>query len=321
MTFAPLLHKQQRGAALLVAMLIVALVATLASAAMWQQWRTTAVESAQRQTSQAHWLLIGATGWARVILREDANAAKTGDGTDNLQEPWAIALQETQLSTFVAGLPNSNTAISQDPLAEKVYLSGQITDLQGRLNLHNLINGNQINRTAYQSFQRLFQLLNLSPASLNRLTQNLLLAQQNTSTAPLWPAHTSQLGWLGLSHDEVQLLSPYVTLLPQNTTLNINTASAPALFAAINTLSLSQAQSLIQQRQNAHWKSVGSFLDSAKVPTQTTDTTQIDVKSSYFETLGTLRIDEQSWTQRCALWRTPSNVQTLWCENGQWASL
>jgi type II secretory pathway component PulK len=62
---------RQTGAALLMAMLTVALVATLASAALWQQWRAIEVESAERGRVQATWILQGALDWARLILAED----------------------------------------------------------------------------------------------------------------------------------------------------------------------------------------------------------------------------------------------------------
>ena len=67
-------HSPQRGAALLAAMLTVALVATFAAGALWQQWKSVEVEGAERQRTQARWLLTGALDWARVILREDARA-------------------------------------------------------------------------------------------------------------------------------------------------------------------------------------------------------------------------------------------------------
>jgi general secretion pathway protein K len=313
-------EQKQEGAALLVAMLIVALVATFASAAMWQQWRTTALETADRQTSQARWLLTGATGWARVILREDAKAGQSGDNSDNLQEPWAIALQETQLSTFVASLPNSNNTVLQDPLAQKVYLSGKINDLQSRFNLRNLVNNGQIDMGAYQRLQRLFIALDLPQTSLSTFSQNLLAAQQQNASTGIYPSYVSQLGWLGLNSAQIQALEPYITLLPETTKINVNTASAVVLYSTMSTLTMSQAQALVQQRQASHWSSSTQFLQSAGLSASATDTSQIDVKSSYFETLGRLRIDEQTWNQRCALWRTSNNVQTLWCENGQWAT-
>ena len=49
--------KTQKGAALLVAMLTVALVATLSSAALWQQWRQVEIESAERGRSQTAWMM------------------------------------------------------------------------------------------------------------------------------------------------------------------------------------------------------------------------------------------------------------------------
>ena len=64
--------KAQRGAALISAMLVVTLVATLASVALWQQWRHVEVESAERHRVQSSWLLNGALDWSRLILREDA---------------------------------------------------------------------------------------------------------------------------------------------------------------------------------------------------------------------------------------------------------
>ena len=58
----------QRGAALISAMLVVTLVATLASVALWQQWKHVEVESAERHRVQSSWLLNGALDWSRLIL-------------------------------------------------------------------------------------------------------------------------------------------------------------------------------------------------------------------------------------------------------------
>ena len=93
-TFRP---GRQAGAALLAAMLTVTLVATFAAAALWQQWRATEVESAERARVQASWVLIGALDWSRLILREDGRSGET----DNLTEPWAVPLEEARLSSFL----------------------------------------------------------------------------------------------------------------------------------------------------------------------------------------------------------------------------
>ena len=74
-------------------MLTVALVATFSAAALWQQWRSTEVEAAERARVQSSWVLTGALDWARLLLREDGRTA----GLDHLGEPWAVPLQEARL--------------------------------------------------------------------------------------------------------------------------------------------------------------------------------------------------------------------------------
>ena len=69
--------RAQGGAAILTAMLIVTLVASLSAAALWQHWRGVEVETAERGRLQSSWLLQGAQDWARLILREDARAGGT----------------------------------------------------------------------------------------------------------------------------------------------------------------------------------------------------------------------------------------------------
>ena len=125
---------KQQGAALLMAMLTVALVAVLASTAVWQQWRTLSVDTAERQAQQAHWLLAGAQDWARVVLREDGRSGNT----DHLAEPWSMPLQEARLSSFLAA-DTSGVLNNSDGLADQVFLSGRIVDMQSRLNLRNLV--------------------------------------------------------------------------------------------------------------------------------------------------------------------------------------
>ena len=129
--------KTQAGAALLMAMLIVTLVATFAAAAMWQQWRAVEVEAAERGRVQSAWILVGALDFSRLILREDARAG----GADHLAEPWAVPLQESRLSTFLAAEKNVSQVDDASTDTTEAFLSGYITDMQGRLNVTNLATG------------------------------------------------------------------------------------------------------------------------------------------------------------------------------------
>ena len=121
------MKRTQRGAALLVAMLTVTLVATFAAAAMWQQWRNAEVEDAERTRIQAGWVLTGALDWARLILGEDSVSI------DHLSEPWAVPLEEARLSTFLAADRSGGDITGTD--AENVFLSGSISDQQALLNV------------------------------------------------------------------------------------------------------------------------------------------------------------------------------------------
>ena len=148
--------RHQRGAALLTAMIIVTLVATLAASMVWQQWRAVQVEVAERGRLQSAWILSGALDWAKLILREDA---KSSPGSDHLGEPWAVPLAEARLSTFLAA-DKDNT---DD--APEAFLSGSITDAQSRFNLRDLIDSsnNKVSAAGVTAFRQLLQAINLSP--------------------------------------------------------------------------------------------------------------------------------------------------------------
>lgn len=306
----------QRGAALLVALLTVALVATFAAGALWQQWRAVEVEGAERQRTQARWLLTGALDWARVILREDARAGNTITPTDHLAEPWAVPLQEARLSTFLAALPDGtrNASDEEDPLAQQVLLSGYITDVQGRLNVTNLLQGDQLDRASVIAFERLFSTLDLPRAELALLLQGLQAAQRQGSNAPLMPQRVSQLSWLGLSQPTLQRLSPYITLLPVRAPVNLNTASIPVLLASVPGLSPSEALRLTQVRERQHWTSVEAFKKTLGTSVNLEGTHS--VSSRYFEVVGRLRMPQTLLQERSMLQRDGIDLKVLWRESG-----
>ena len=317
-----------RGAALLAAMLTVSLVAMLAAGAVWQQWRTVEVESTERQHAQAQWLLLGALDWARVILREDARSGNADAPTDHLAEPWAIPLQEARLSTFLAA--NSNSSIgsksgmnsngsfsntnSDDALTQQVYLSGQISDLQARMNVSNLLQGSQIDLKSLQAFERLFEALNLPITQLNTLAQGLVAAQQQKDGAPLMPQRVSQLTWVGLTPQNLVTLTPYITVLPNRTPVNLNTAPTVVLYASVAGLSLSDANRLADQRAQNPWSGLDAFQKAAGKPVNVDGTHSVN--SRFFEVVGRLRMPATSLVERSVVQRDQVDVKVLWRESG-----
>lgn len=307
---------RQSGAALLTAMLTVTLVASLAATALWQQWRNTEVESAERSRLQSLWVLTGALDWARLILREDGRSG----GADHLAEPWAVPLEEARLSTFLSA--DKSTAVENDDTMPQAFLSGSISDLQGRLNVLNLVDGAKVSEPALKAFAKLFDLLGLPPTELAALAENLRLAldpsadNSAAATAPVPPQRVNQLVWLGLSPRSLAVLRPYITLLPVRTPININTASATVLYAGVPFLDMAQAQRLVSARQVTHFRTLA---DASKIlgdaPGQLNEV-QHSVSSRFFEVRGRLRLDQAVVEELSVVQREGLEVKTLWRDRG-----
>lgn len=303
-----------RGAALLAAMLTVTLVATLAATALWQQWRAVEVETAERARVQAAWIMLGALDWSRLILRQDALAG----GADHLGEPWAMPLQEARLSSFLAGEGNAAPPEDASTDLSDAFLSGQILDLQGRLNLTNLVLGGKVQDAALHQFERLFANLGLPAAELDLLVQALIQTQapaNAASDAPLLPPSVAQLGWLSLSPATVAALAPYVVLLPLQTPVNLNTAPAEVLQAAIEGIDRADAQRLVQARAGRHFSNLNEVRDLLGQKAVVSDSLH-GVASAFFEARGQLRLGEIVVGQRSLLYRQGIQVRTLWSERG-----
>lgn len=308
--------KQPRGAALLTAMLTVALVASMASAALWHQWRSVEVEGAERARIQSQWVLTGALDWARLILREDARSG----GADHLGEPWAVPLEEARLSTFLA-TDKDSTADTTDT-ASQVFLSGYISDLQGRMNVLNLVENGKLSDPAMRAFAKLFEQLGLPRVELATMAENLRLAQDASPDsnaarfAPLMPQRVGQLVWLGLSPRSLALLRPFVMLLPVRTPVNLNTASAPVLYACIPALDMAQAERLVASRQSTHFRTLSDVGKVVGDAAGELNEVQHSVSSRFFEVQGRLRLDQTVIEERSVVQREGLIVKTLWRDRG-----
>ncbi|AOG25376.1 type II secretion system (T2SS), K family protein [Acidovorax sp. RAC01] len=296
-------------------MLTVTLVATFAASAMWQQWRAVEVETAERGRVQSAWILIGALDWSRLILREDGRAG----GADHLAEPWAVPLQEARLSTFLAADRNVSQVDDATTDTTEAFLSGQISDMQGRLNLTNLVQGGQVQPLALQQFNRLFERLSLPSQQLSALVESLRQAQATAagdgSGAPLMPTRVSQLVWLGLPQATVDILTPHVSLLPNPSHVNLNTAGIDVLMAAIEGLDVASAQRIVQMRESRHFRSIAEMREQMGTTMKLDDSTHT-VASAYYEVRGRLRLGDVMVDERSLVHRVGMDVTTVWRERG-----
>ena len=139
----------QKGAAVILALLTVALVAGLAAASVGDLGVAMDQVAGRHDQAQARQLARGAVDWARNVLSEDARTSQV----DHLGEAWAVKVPPTPV--------------------EEGEVSGELQELSGRLNLNNLASdGADI--IEVERFQRLLSLVGVADADALNLTAALL---------------------------------------------------------------------------------------------------------------------------------------------------
>lgn len=300
---------RQRGAALLTAMLIVTLVASLAAAMVWRQYRAVQIEAAERARAQSAWILLGALDWARLILREDLNADTRNNALiDHLGEVWAVPLEEARLSTFLAA--DKDNSADTGPEA---FLSGSIQDAQARYNLRNLLAEPARLTQELRILARLCDSTGVPADTAPRLASQLraaLSTTPETATAPLPPQRLEQLQWLGLSPAVIERLRPLVVLLPEPTPVNLNTAPQEVIAALFEGMDLGTASRLVERRRVEPLRNAADV--EALLPKGVTfDGQRAAFASAFFIVEGRLRLEERGLQERSLVKRVRNEVQVL----------
>lgn len=244
-------REDQRGVAILTAMLVVALGTMIAVNLLWTASLDQRRTGAALAGDQALLYLQGAEAWAGDILRQDQIESQT----DHLGEIWAIEL---------APMP-----------VDGGLISGRIEDLQGRFNLNNLITPQgQADPLARRQFERLLESLQLDP-TLAGVVVDWLDADTETSfpgggedatyagADPPYRTPNSVISTpselmanAGFDAESFRIISPYVAALPPGTTLNVNTASVFLLASLSDDIDLAQADTLVQERGTADFTNI-----------------------------------------------------------------
>lgn len=134
---------------------------------------------------------------------------------------------------------------------------------------------------------------------------------ENIDAAPLqFTSVDSLLNVPGFTPDVVARLRPFVTVLPTQTPINMNTAPAEVVAAIVPGMSLSSAQSLVSRRESVY------FLNAAQVQLALqgtgalppgTDISQIpmDVTTSYFLVHGRVQHERAEVDRTTLIYRDP----------------
>jgi general secretion pathway protein K len=286
-------RRAQQGVAVVVAILVVALAATTATSMLWSTslWLRQVENLGAR--AQADAVARAAAHWAAAVLAEDDRAV------DHLGEAWARRMPP---------LP-----------AEGTELSGTIADEQAKLNVNNLVRGGAASPADVVAFQRLLASLGLPSALTDAIVD--WIDPDDEVTQPrgaedlyylaLPTPHRAanrriaDLGELasvrGIDAGALARLAPYITALPEDTKVNVNTAPMAVLQALIPTLTPDAAKRVVETRSRSPYRSVDDFLRALSPPPAASLDALIDVKSRFFSAEASVRVGRVNTGYRALL--------------------
>jgi general secretion pathway protein K len=285
----------QRGTAVIMAMLVVAAAATLVSGAMWQQNALIRETENELAYAQARWLLRGAIDWAGVILQEDARTSTI----DHRAEPWAVPLADTRLNENDGRTP--------------AYLAGAIDDEQAKFNLRNLATGAALDPGELAVLQRLLGALNIDASVAERIAERLLAALRSRDSLPApGLAFVDDLLQVGMEPEAIERLRGFVTVLPEPTALNLNTAAPEMLAARITGLELVDARRLVASRDRTPFKDLADAMQRVRQGSPGASETGLAVATRYFSVEGVVSYGPARLAARALVKREAGRLEILW---------
>ncbi len=287
----------QRGVALITAMLVVAL-ATAAGVAIATRQHVD-IRRADNLLNADRALLYARGGeeWAMAILVRD----RSDSDVDHLGEDWA---------TKIPPLPVDGGSVS-----------GYIEDMQGRFNINNLAATGENLQLDLDRFRRLLANVgveetlaeavvdwvdsDIEPRFPSGAEDDLYLGEEHAYRAANRPMiSASELRLVhGFDQEIMEKLEPYVVALPLATPVNINTAPAPVLRALFSDVDQSQAEQLIEAREEEAFTQVADFLNHPVFKDRQLTGQRLTVQSEYFALttnaiIGSSQVDLTSLVQR-----------------------
>ena len=288
-----------RGAAIVVAMLLAALAATIATTLLWQQQRWINEHTHRRDQVQAQALAMAGVQWARQIINENV-----GGGIVHLDQPWALRLP---------ALPIDNGSIS-----------GYIVDAQGRINVNNLAGAPIAAAPTRVALQRLMIELGLPSGLFNAIVDwvdaddrvsepggaedSWYSGQTPSGLAANAPVRRAGelLAVRGADAAAIERLLPFVGAVDAPVTVNVNTAPPEVLAAVVGGLDAAGAATLVASRKASPFATVADFRARLPRPDLVVDDTMIGVSSDWFEVSIEARQGDTLARARALLKRTPA---------------
>lgn len=271
----------QRGGAVLIALLTVALVTASATFLLRSQSLWVSQTSSAFFYTQGQEILLAGLDWSMSILSDDA----INSSIDHPQELWATRP------------PPSET--------EEWEIAGYIEDAQSRFNLNNLLQNGSASLPDIDIFARLLRQAGADPALAWNLAdwidKDLEVSGPGSGeedhylkrSPPYRPANqpltelSNLLRVRGFDADLVARLAPLVTVLPKRTPVNVNTAAPLVLCALIPGLSPGEAEILTKNRNTTPVNSLDELQSRLPREELRYKASDLSVGSQYFLVTGT----------------------------------
>jgi len=283
------MRSRQRGVALLVALLVVAIAVILVAALLDRGELALARTRNVLRGEQAEAYALGLDAYAAQVLTATHG---TSADPDTNASPWAVPLPAQSVPGGV--------------------IAASMRDLNGCFNLNNLAPpigsppawGPAAWGSTFGALLSALQLdARLNDAVQGWLDQARIHDEENFYLAQAVPyrargglfAHVSELRLVrGVTSEVYARLAPHVCALPPGTKININTATVPVLMAVLGT-----TQALAERLWSgghANYQGIDELTTAAGIPAASVPSQLIDVRSDYFLLRGDIALDEVPFT-------------------------
>ncbi|MFK7793745.1 MAG: type II secretion system minor pseudopilin GspK [Gammaproteobacteria bacterium] len=267
----------QEGIALLTAILVLAL-AVIAATSITANHQLSIRRTENVVFGSQVWsYLHGGETWAKVVLARDLD---DDNDYDHISEAWATELPALPL-------PGG-------------YISGKIEDEQGKINVNNLITGTEPDPLTRIRLEALFALLeqdsSLIQAVIDWIDPDVNAIPPNgaeddyytgleypylTANRPM--QHISELRLIkGFTQEIYEQVEPFLTALPSNTAVNVNTAKAEVLASVIPNIGIDLANNIIEERDEEAFESIQQFVSNPLLQGAPINLQALSVNSSFF---------------------------------------
>jgi general secretion pathway protein K len=275
--------ESQKGSATIIALIVVSLIAICVSSLMWQQDFEIRKTRIYKENTQVSWLQRSLIDVVRLVLRIDLLNTQE---VDHLGEIWALPIENSRIEDYL-----KNQDLPEE--LKSIKFSGSINDAQALFNIANLwdVNISTVNLTGVQTYGNLLEQLGLNKNLADQTAQYVLRNNHRLQYLD------ELINVPGYSSDMLKKLSQFTIVLPEPTTVNLNTAPVEVLLALWPTLSQADATQFTRLRLSMPLKSqndVAQLLTKIQPNKATQALSSVGVKSNYWLAQTNLVIEQRN---------------------------